>query len=61
MGTGGRGGGGGETIVGTTPTGVGRGEGGEAITAVGTATGIHCDEEGRVGKGTVQVVGGALD
>lgn len=29
------GGGGGETIVGTTPTGSGRGEGGDATTTVG--------------------------
>lgn len=61
MGTRGRGRVGGETIVGTTPTGIGKGEGGEAMTAVGTVTGMHDDGEERVGKGTVQVDGVALD
>lgn len=57
MGTGGRGGGG-ETIVGTTPTGTGRGEGGDATAAVmaGMVTGRDGDGEGGVTKETVDGV-----
>lgn len=47
---------GGETIVGTTPTGCGRGEGGEATAADGMVTGRDSDGEGRVTKETVDGV-----
>lgn len=50
-------GGGGETIVGTTPTGTGRGEGGGAMAALGFVTAIDSNGEGRVTKGTVEVGG----
>lgn len=53
-------GGGGETIVGTTPTGSGREEVGEATTTVGMVTGRDGDEEGRVTKETVEVDGVTL-
>lgn len=58
MGTGDGGGGG--TIVGTTPTGSDREEGGEATTTVGMATGRDGDREGGVTKEIVEVGGETL-
>lgn len=46
---------GGETTVGTTPAGSGRGEGGEATPTGGTVTGRDRNGEGRVTK---EMVGG---
>lgn len=51
---------GGETIVGPTPTGSGRGGGGEATPPVGMVTGRDGDEGGRVTKETVEVDGVTL-
>lgn len=56
----GTGGGGGETIVGTTPTGSGREEGGEATAADGMVIGRDGDGEGCVTKETVAVDGVTL-
>lgn len=53
-------GGGGGTIVGTTPTGSVREEGGEATTAVDKVTGRDGDREGGVTKETVEVGGETL-
>ena len=60
VGTGGRGGEGGGAIVGTIPTGIGRGEGEEAMTAVGMAAGIEGDGEGSAAKKTVEAGGVTL-
>lgn len=54
-----RGGWGGETSVGATPTGIDRGEGEEANTAVGEAMGTD-GGEGRVAKGAEEEGGATL-